>query len=529
MANGKKLNLKQNYSMLTKGLDWEPSYQKKQDIFPQLEFEGIKIHDWSNWEDPFRLTIDAYWKYQGEKEKKLYAIIDAFQQNNGQFNVTDARYVQALKIFINAVVGLEYNAWRGFSRLGREFGAASPRIAAQMQAIDEMRHATTQTHACSHYARFFEGMGNAPYQFDRTWYLSIPKSFFEDACSSGPFEFVVAISFAFEYVLTNLVFMPWMSGAAYNGDMSTVSFGFSAQSDEARHMTLGLEVIKFLLEQDPDNVPIVQKWIDKWFWRAYRVLSLVATMMDYMLPKRVMSWDEAWTIYYEENGGALFADLARYGIKPPRDADVTIKEKERLSHEMWSIFYANRDVVGFPLWLPSQEEMNWMSEKYPNTFDKYYRPRFEYWKELEDNGTPFTNTTLPQLCQVCQWPCLFTEPDDPTEFSHHQTEYKDEHFQFCSDGCQHIFENEPEKYIQAWLPVHEIYKGNCILDDVDPESPDYNPMVEAIRYMGLKPGIDGGLFKEHNDAMNWEKWTERPSNIHNQPATDFVRKTGSDK
>ncbi|HBO79898.1 MAG TPA: phenol 2-monooxygenase, partial [Cupriavidus sp.] len=76
-----------------------------------------------------------------------------------------------------------------------------------------------------------------------------------------------AISFSFEYVLTNLLFMPFMSGAAYNGDMATVTFGFSAQSDESRHMTLGLEVVKFMLEQDPANRPIIQKWIDKWFWR----------------------------------------------------------------------------------------------------------------------------------------------------------------------------------------------------------------------------------------------------------------------
>jgi len=38
-----------------------------------------------------------------------------------------------------------------------------------------------------------------------------------------------------------------MSGASFNGDMPTMTFGFSAQSDESRHMTLGLEAIKFLL------------------------------------------------------------------------------------------------------------------------------------------------------------------------------------------------------------------------------------------------------------------------------------------
>jgi phenol hydroxylase P3 protein len=65
-------------------------------------------------------------------------------------------------------------------------------------------------------------------------------------------------------------------------------------------------------------VPIVQRWIDKWTWRGYRVLTLVAMMMDYMLPKRTMSWKEAWEVYFEQNGGALFKDLARYGIKMPK-------------------------------------------------------------------------------------------------------------------------------------------------------------------------------------------------------------------
>eukprot|EP01136_Pigoraptor_vietnamica_P034299 Opistho-1_new@98090 len=95
----KKLSLKENYALLTRGLDWEPSYQPRSEIFRTVDFEGIRIHDWDKWEDPFRLTMDAYWKYQGEKEKKLYAIIDAFQQNNGQFNVSDARYLQALPMY----------------------------------------------------------------------------------------------------------------------------------------------------------------------------------------------------------------------------------------------------------------------------------------------------------------------------------------------------------------------------------------------------------------------------------------------
>ncbi|MEW8382665.1 MAG: phenol 2-monooxygenase, partial [Candidatus Thiodiazotropha taylori] len=91
----KKMNLKQRYALMTRGLDWETSYQKMDDVFPYDTFEGIKITDWSKWEDPFRLTMDAYWKYQGEKERKLYAVLDSFAQNNGQLGISDARYVNA--------------------------------------------------------------------------------------------------------------------------------------------------------------------------------------------------------------------------------------------------------------------------------------------------------------------------------------------------------------------------------------------------------------------------------------------------
>ena len=258
-----------------------------------------------------------------------------------------------------------------------------------MQGADNLRHAQEVTHAVSVYNKYFNGLHSANHWFDNVWYLSVPKSFFEDAVTAGPFEFLTAVSFSFEYVLTNLLFVPFMSGAAHNGDLSTVTFGFSAQSDESRHMTLGIECIKFMLEQDPQNVPIVQRWMDKWFWRGYRLLTIVAMMQDYMLPKRVMSWAEAWEIYFEQNGGALFADLARYGVRMPLGWETTVKEKGHVSHQVWCTLYQFRHAAGFPVWLPSAEEMDWMSAKYPETFDKYYRPRYEHWAELERQGKPF--------------------------------------------------------------------------------------------------------------------------------------------
>ncbi|MBP7338595.1 aromatic/alkene/methane monooxygenase hydroxylase/oxygenase subunit alpha [Niveispirillum sp.] len=492
----KKLGLKERYAHLTRGLGWETTYQPMSKVFPFADYEGIKIHDWDAWEDPFRLTMDAYWKYQAEKERKLYAVIDSFAQNNGQMNITDARYINAIKIFLTGVSPLEYMAHRGYAQVGRHFVGAGPRVACQMQAIDELRHAQTQIHTISHYNKFFDGLHDSRHMHDRVWYLSVPKSFFDDAASAGPFEFLTAISFSFEYVLTNLLFVPFMSGAAFNGDMATVTFGFSAQSDESRHMTLGLEIIKFMLEQDEGNVPIVQKWIDKWFWRGYRLLTIVAMMMDYMLPKRVMSWAEAWEMYFEEAGGALFKDLARYGIREPKYADVARKEKGRLSHEAWCTFYNYTHAAAFHTWVPKEEELAWLSEKYPDTFDKLYRPRFEYWQKQQEAGKRFYNNSLPQLCTVCQVPMLFTEPDDPTKICFRRAEHKGETYHFCSDGCCDIFKDEPEKYIQSWLPVHQIFQGNC----------GGATIPDVLAWYHLNNGVDNLDYQGSPDQQLWDAW-----------------------
>lgn len=504
----KKLNLKEKYAMMTRDLGWETSYQPMNMAFDQLELDGIKIHDWDKWEDPFRLTMDSYWKYQAEKERKLYAVLDAFQQNNGHLNISDARYVNTLKLFFTGITPAEYNAHRIFAMLGRQFPGPGAAIACQLQAIDELRHVQTQIHSISQYNKYFNGLHDHRVMNDRLWYLSVPKSFFEDALTSGPFEQIIAISFALEYLLTNLVFMPFMSGAAYNGDMATVTFGFSSQSDEARHMTLGLECIKFVLEQDPSNVEIIQCYLDKWFWRGYKVLGLVSMMLDYMLPKKVMSWKEAWQIYFVENGGSLFKDLSRYGLRMPKYWEQTVAEAEHLSHQTWNSFYNFTGAAAFHVWLPSEEDMEWLSEKYPDTFDKYYRPRIEHYKELNQKGERYYNNNLPMLCQCCQVPLISTKTDDPTKTSHRETVHDGNKYHFCSDGCYDIFIDNPDKYVSAWLPAHQIMQGNCFEPDVNTEAKDFDPMAEVMRYFHVISGQDNMDYEGSLDEKNWRQWKD---------------------
>ena len=180
-------------------------------------------------------------------------------------------------------------------------------------------------------------------------------------------------------------------------------------------MTLGLEAIKFLLEQDEANVPIVQAWIDKWFWRGYRVTGLVAQMLDYMLPRKVMSWKEAFELYFEQQMmQGLFQDLAFYGIRPPKHVEDAIGEKEILSHQVYWILYQFSHAAAFTTSVPDDEHLEWLSKTYPDTFDTYYKPLWDKEKRnIEAGGRHFVRG-LPQLCQVCQIPMGFTEPGDPT-------------------------------------------------------------------------------------------------------------------
>ncbi|HZQ28543.1 MAG TPA: YHS domain-containing protein [Acidimicrobiales bacterium] len=491
-----KLSMKDRYGLLTRDLDWSPTYVDPKDVYPYTTFEGIKIHDWDAWEDPFRLTVDSYFKYQAEKDRRLYAVLDSYAQSQGHLGLSDARYLNAMKLFLQGVTPLEYQAHRHFAFLSRYLDGPGPRFAALCQSQDELRHTQTETHTLSLYNKFYGGFHSFSKMHDRVWYLSVPKSFFDDAVSAGPFEFLTSISFSFEYLLTNLLFVPFMSGASFNGDLPTMTFGFSAQSDESRHMTLGLESVKFILEQDEGNVPIVQDWIDKWFWRSYRVTGLVAAMMDYMLPKPVMSWKEAFKLYFEDQMlDGLFPDLAYYGIRPPRHVADAIAEKDVLSHQVYWTLYSFSFAAGFTTTIPEKENLDWLSAQYPDTFERYFRGNWEKAQRIRDAGGRFFFQGLPQLCQTCQIPMLFTEPGDPTRIAFRRSEYKGESFDFCSDGCKWIFDREPEKYVQAWLPVHQIFQGNC----GGPSVP------EVLAWYGLQEG-DAGEYEGSLDQVSWADW-----------------------
>jgi phenol hydroxylase P3 protein len=135
--------------------------------------------------------------------------------------VTDARYVNALKLFLQGVTPLEYTPTAASPMWGGSSRAPVPRVAGQMQSIDEMRHNQTETHAISHYNKYFNGgFHNYPnHMHDRCGTCRCRSRSSTMPTPAGPVRVPHRIGFSFEYVLTNLLFVPFMSGAAHNGDM----------------------------------------------------------------------------------------------------------------------------------------------------------------------------------------------------------------------------------------------------------------------------------------------------------------------
>ena len=110
------------------------------------------------------------------------------------------------------------------------------------------------------------------------------------------------------------------------------------------------------------------------------------------------------------------------------------------------------------------------------------------------------------LCQTCQIPMIFTEPGDATKICYREVDYKGDKYHFCSDHCKEIFEHEPEKYVQAWLPVHQIYQGNCFPEGTDPTVEGFDPLAAVLKYYNFEHGRDNLDFDISEDKKNFDEW-----------------------
>ncbi len=127
----------------------------------------------------FRLTMDAYWKYQAEKEKKPFLM---------PLLKTMVRWMSAMIKCDQTVFNSRDPTWisGGYAHVGRQFSGIGARIA------------SSRLMSCVMYRLKFMPWAKVLWWLPRlgayAWpRLVVPKSFFEDARSAGPFEFLLVL------------------------------------------------------------------------------------------------------------------------------------------------------------------------------------------------------------------------------------------------------------------------------------------------------------------------------------------------
>ena len=90
----------------------------------------------------------------------------------------------------------------------------------------------------------------------------------------------------------------------------------------------------------------------------------------------------------------------------------------------------------------------------------------------------------------------FTEMDDPTLICYRESEYEGDKYHFCSDPCKKIFDDEPEKYVQAWLPPQQIFQGNCGGADLG----------DVLKWYHFNIGADNMDYVGSPDEERWNQW-----------------------
>lgn len=455
-SSAKPRDMARYYRETSRGLYWEPSYVRKEEIYPhRFAPQATRIHvkDWNRWEDPFRMFYREYVRVQARKELSYHSIADA----NQRFDVPkriERRWVEGMKLYMAALAQSENFSSNLMTRMARFIPSPSFSQAAMYQAMDEVRHGQNDVNYMRWLNKHYDGIDDWLTWFQRHWLFQTARVSFENIFSADPFEMVIAVNTVFEAGWTNLLFVATPAVAVANGDMMFGQHQLTTQTDETRHIAIGMAGVKMLLEADDRNVPVVQEWFDKWSWLLHRLVGAPTSIyIDYFGKNKVMSYKEAFQHYHLQNYiGGLIEDLGPLGLKPPRFLKQMLEENEILSHAVWKSLFEGKAVHFHQLEPPDREERAWLAEKYP-LFDRIYRP---FW-EAADAGDPLDVNGVPLHCKVCQFPLLIVDADNKPVFRHRA--HDGHSFYFCSEGCEWIFDLEPMKYANLLTQDEMLARG----------------------------------------------------------------------
>jgi toluene monooxygenase system protein A len=447
---------------LARKLDWEYTYVSEREVFPEPVSGApwLPHEAWSTWDEPYRTSYPEYVATQHAKEASVAAVQDAVGRLD-DYRKLDPAWLSSLKLHAAALPLAEFDAVIGQLRAAR-FGRDSAwRNTALLGALDELRH-TQIPLALMHDLVQWDPQFDWTHRFYHTndWVAIAARHLFDEMLLlADPIEFAIATNFVFETGFTNLQFVGLAAVSQSVGDRMFEKMLGSIQTDEARHAQIGPAVIELLVEHDRGTV---QRLVDKWFWRSWLLFSILTGFsMDYLTPLegRQGSFREFMGEWILEQ---FQISLDRFGLARPWYWDQFVESLDRYHHMVYVSAYTYRATVWFDMPLPGPAEREWLAAKYPTTwaeFDPLWERITERWRDAGPGVEWFSHGATPvAFCDLCQ---LVLCGGSPRHNTARTVVHGDRPYIFCSEPCERLFLDEPERYRQHRDVVKRILAGEA--------------------------------------------------------------------
>lgn len=445
---------------MARKLDWTFSYVSPEEVYPPaLAGTPWLPHEaWAAWDEPYKTTFHEYARGQAEKE----AAVEAVRESVGRadhFKKLHAPWLSAVKLHAATLPLAEFAAVIGNLRASRFARDGAWRQAALFGALDELRH-TQIPLQIMHELLTWDPQFDWTHRFYHTdnWIAIAARHCFDELLlGANPIEMAIGTNFVFETGFTNLQFVGLSSLGQLTEDHMFTRMVTSIQTDEARHAQIGRPVLEVVKKHDPEYV---QYLLDKWFWRSWRLFSIVTGFaMDYFAPltSRRNSFKEFMQEWILEQ---YLASLEELGMKKPWYWTEFEQSLDYYHHMVYASAYTYRATTWFDFVVPSPEERRWLKRKYPGAWpdlEPVWDQIVQRW-EASDPGTEWGvhGTTPVGFCSLCQLVLCGGTPRGNTARTR---EIGGRNYIFCSDPCAWIFENDRARYAEHLDIVKRILTG----------------------------------------------------------------------
>jgi toluene monooxygenase system protein A len=420
---------------------------REEEVFPP-EISGtpwLPHSEWQDWDEPYRTTFRDYVITQSEKDAAVYAIRDSFGHAE-DFEKLAPSWVNSVKLHCATLPLAEFAAVIGCLRAARFGRDCAWRRTSTFAALDEVRHTQIPLLLMHELIRWDPQFDWTHKFYHSNNWVAIAARHLADELFLGstPIEFAIATNFVFETGFTNLQFVALSALAHESGDKLFEEMNQSIQSDEARHSLTGPTVLRKVLAHDRQYA---QDLLDKWFWRSWRLFSIVTGFsMDYLTPleRRTASFKEFTEEWIVDQ---YLRSIAELGLERPWYWDEFLESLESYHHMVYAAAYSYRASVWFNLVVPGPEERAWLKQKYPKSWsplEPIWQQISERWRSSDpDNDFAVHSSAIIGFCDLCQ---LVLCGGTPAHNSASTLDHEGKKYVFCSAPCRWIFQREPERY-----------------------------------------------------------------------------------